>query len=226
MIDGQKTLIDACIAENVPRYIASDWSLDFRGLKIGDHPNKDPMKHVQAYLEEKEAAGKIQGVHVLNGAFTEVMWAPFLGVADAKEGVFRYFGTGDEKYDMTTYADAAAFTAEVAADPTAIGFINVLGDRKSAKEMAELYQKVYGVEPKIQRLGSLEDLYEKMTAVFKEQGPNSYAWMGMFYQYWMTNGKTSLGKLDNERYPVVKPKDLETFLKGYTKDTVGDSRQF
>jgi nucleoside-diphosphate-sugar epimerase len=124
MIDGQKTLIDACIAENVPRYIASDWSLDFRGLKIGDHPNKDPMKHVQAYLEEKEAAGKIQGVHVLNGAFTEVMWAPLLGVADAKEGVFRYFGTGDEKYDMTTYADAAAFTAEVAADPTAIGFIN------------------------------------------------------------------------------------------------------
>ncbi len=101
-----------------------------------------------------------------------------------------------------------------------------MGDRKSAKEMAELYQKVYGVEPKIQRLGSLEDLYEKMTAVFKEQGPSSYAWMGMFYQYWMTNGKTSLGKLENERYSVVKPKDLETFLQGYTKDTVGDSRQF
>jgi hypothetical protein len=38
--------------------------------------------------------------------------------------VFRYFGTGDEKLDMTTYADAAAFTAEVAADRDANGFLN------------------------------------------------------------------------------------------------------
>jgi len=124
MIEGQKRLIDACIAENVARYIASDWCIDFRGLKFGDHPNKDPMKDVQLYLEEKEKKGEIKGVHVLNGAFTEVMWAPFLGIADAKEGVFRYWGTGDEKFDMTTYADAAAFTAEVAADPNAIGFVN------------------------------------------------------------------------------------------------------
>jgi len=92
--------------------------------------------------------------------------------------------------------------------------------------MAEAYQKVYGVKPAIQGLGSLDDLNEKRLAVFKEQGPTSYAWVGMFYQYWMANGKTSLGKLDNERYPVVKPKDLETFLKGYTKDTVGSSSQF
>ena len=124
MIEGQKTLIDACIAENVSRYIASDWSLDFRGLKLGDHPTKDPMKHVQAYLEEREKEGKIKGVHVLNGAFTEIMWAPFLGVVDAKGGVFTYWGTGDEKFEMTTYADAAAFTAEVVADPNAVGFIN------------------------------------------------------------------------------------------------------
>jgi NmrA-like family len=124
MIDGQKALIDACVAENVPRYIASDWSLDFRQLKFGDHPRKDPMKHVQVYLEEKEKEGKIKSVHILNGAFMEVVWAPFLGFADAKNGVFRYFGTGDEKLDMTTYADTAAFTAEVAADPSATGFLN------------------------------------------------------------------------------------------------------
>ncbi|KAH9203992.1 hypothetical protein DL95DRAFT_131625 [Leptodontidium sp. 2 PMI_412] len=226
MIDGQKTLIDACIAENVPRYIASDWSIDFRPLAFGDHPSKDPMKHVQVYLEEKEKEGKIKGVHVLNGGFMEVVWAPFLGFADAKEGVFRYFGTGDEKLEMTTYADTAAFTAEVAADPNAVGFLNFLGDRKSVKEMAELYQKVYGVEPNVQRMGSLEDLHGKMTAVFKEQAANPYAWMGMYYQYWMSNGQTALERLDNERYPVVKPKDLETFLKGYTKDTVGISNQF
>jgi hypothetical protein len=123
MIDGQQTLIDACIAEGVPRYIASDWSLDFRGLKLGDHPAKDPMKHVQAYLEEKEGEGKIKAVHVLNGAFMEVVWASFLGYVDTEKGTFRYFGTGNEKLEMTTYEDAARFTAEVAVDPNANGFL-------------------------------------------------------------------------------------------------------
>jgi hypothetical protein len=124
MTEGQKILIDACIAENVPRYIASDWSLDFRGLRFGDHPVKDPMKHIQAYLEEKEAEGKIKGVHVLNGVFTEIMFAPFTAWAAAGYGVFKYHGTGDEKLDMTTYEDAARFTAEVAVDESAVGFLN------------------------------------------------------------------------------------------------------
>jgi hypothetical protein len=104
--------------------------------------------------------------------------------------------------------------------------ITVLGDRKSVKEMAHLYQKVYGVEPQIQRMGSLEDLREKMTSIFKENPRNIYAWMGMYYQYYMANGSTSLGKLDNERYPGVVPKGLETFLKGYTKETVANSARF
>jgi hypothetical protein len=122
MIDGQKTLIDACIAEAVPRYIASDWSLDFSKLELGQHPAKDPMKHVQAYLGEKSS--KIKGVHVLNGAFMEVVWAPFLGWINAAESTFQYFGTGDEKLEVTTMKDAANFTADVAVDENADGFLN------------------------------------------------------------------------------------------------------
>ena len=30
MLEGQKTLIDACIEERVARYIASDWCIDYR----------------------------------------------------------------------------------------------------------------------------------------------------------------------------------------------------
>ena len=124
MVEGQKTLIDACIAENVPRYIASDYSLDFRGLKFGDQPTKDPMKHVQAYLENLEKENKIKGVHVLNGGFMEVIWAPFLGWINAEKNTFEYFGTGDERIEMTTYEDTAKFTAEAALDPKANGFLN------------------------------------------------------------------------------------------------------
>ena len=32
MVDGQKLLIDACIEMKVPKYVASDWCIDFRDL--------------------------------------------------------------------------------------------------------------------------------------------------------------------------------------------------
>ena len=124
MVDGQKLLIDACIEEGVPRYIASDWSLDYRALKMGDLPSKDPMKQVYAYLQDREKEGKIHGVHVLNGAFMEVMWASFMGLFDETVPKFTYWGTGDGKSEMTTMADAAAYTAEIASDPSVTGVVN------------------------------------------------------------------------------------------------------
>ena len=124
MLDGQKTLIDACVEEGVPRYMGSDWSFDFRGLKPGDHPGKDFALAYTAYLEEQEKAGKIKGVHILNGAFMEVLFTPFLGVADVKNDVFKYYGQGNEKQEMSTMEDAAEFTSIIAADPEATGWFN------------------------------------------------------------------------------------------------------
>jgi nucleoside-diphosphate-sugar epimerase len=119
MIDGQKTLIDAGIAEGVPRYVASDYSMDFRKLEFGDHPVKDPMKHVQAYLETKKA--QITAVHVLNACFLERPWQ---GIWDDKNNTFKYWGTGDEKWEFTTYDNAAEYTAEVTLDKEANGFLS------------------------------------------------------------------------------------------------------
>lgn len=121
MIEGQKLLIDACIAEKVPRYIAGDWSMDFRKLEFGQHLLKDPMKHVQAYLEEKEAKGLIKAVHVLNACFLE---APWPGLWNAKKQQLQYWGTGNEKWELTSRENAAQFTAKVAMDKEAIGWFS------------------------------------------------------------------------------------------------------
>ena len=94
MFQGQKKLIDASIAEGVPRYIAGDWSLDFRLLEYGDMPVKDPMKKITEYLDEKKS--QINGVHILNGEFMEILFA-FSGLYDAKNTAFNYWGSGDEK---------------------------------------------------------------------------------------------------------------------------------
>jgi saccharopine dehydrogenase-like NADP-dependent oxidoreductase len=122
MIEGQKLLVDACIDVGVPRYIASDWSADYRTIALGEVPMKDPMKIIYAYLQEKEAAGKLRGVHILNGGFTEVLLQH--AFANEEHTKVHYFGSGDLKIDCTTMPDAAAWTAEIAMDPSAAGVIN------------------------------------------------------------------------------------------------------
>lgn len=121
MSDGQRAVIDACVEENVPRYMAGDWALDFRPLNHGDLPAKDPMKEVAEYLDkrEKETGGKFKGVHVLNGAFMEIIGR---GLYDRKSQGINYWGSGDDKWDFTTYNDAAKFSAAVALDPEATGW--------------------------------------------------------------------------------------------------------
>lgn len=83
--------------------------------------------------------------------------------------------------------------------------------------MAEVYKRVHAVEPTVERLGSLDDLYATMTAVRTANPHNVYAWMGMYYQYYMTNGQTLLEKLDNDRYPTIKFTTFEDFLKAASK---------
>jgi hypothetical protein len=118
MTNGQKVLIDACVAEGVPRYIASDYSLDYSKLELGDLPAKDPMIEVRAYLEEKP----VTGVHVLIGCFTET-FVQNLGVWNPKENLLEHWGTGNEVWDFTTYATCAEYVAAVALDPSAQGFL-------------------------------------------------------------------------------------------------------
>ena len=115
MFEAQKALIDACVAEGVKRYIASDWSIDYRPLNLGDLPPKDPMILTKKYLDDENKC-KISGVHVLNGAFLEVLGNM---VSNSKETTI--FGTGDEKLDFTSYDAAADYTAALALDQSATG---------------------------------------------------------------------------------------------------------
>ena len=57
----------------------------------------------------------------------------------------------------------------------------VLGDRKSVKQIAGIYEKVYGEQLRMERLGSLDDLKSAMTATRQEFPQNRFKWIGMFY---------------------------------------------
>lgn len=118
MVNAQEALVDACDQARVPRYIASDYTVDFTKLKFGDHPAKDPMKIIYSYIQEKQ---HVKGVHVLIGAFMETFWSAYFQVWNAGEKTLVYYGNGEEKWESTTYGDAAKFTAAVALDSSATG---------------------------------------------------------------------------------------------------------
>jgi hypothetical protein len=98
-----------------------------------------------------------------------------------------------------------------------------LGDAKSVKELGTLYREVYGVEAKVECKGTLDELHKVMTAAFQKELNNRFAWMGIFYCFWMANGATKLKSMDNDHYPTIKPTSTEEFLKLHTKETVGNS---
>ncbi|KAH8817759.1 nmrA-like family protein [Flagelloscypha sp. PMI_526] len=219
MVEGQKLLIDACDKAGVSRYLASDWTLDYNKLELGLLWPKDAMKHVKAYLDAPER--KVKGVHILIGAFMETWFAPFFGIFDAKddkEPGFNYWGTGNEVWEGTTYGDAAQFTAAVVLDSSAVGLQRFLGGRSTFLEIVESFQKVYGVTPKLNNLGSLEDLYETMHARRAAQPENLYSYILLFYQYYMLNGSTLLDGLDNARYPEIKPVNWEEGMRKLSPD--------
>lgn len=118
MIEGQKKLIDGCELERVPRYVASDWALDYTKLQFGELFPKDPMKHVKAYLETKQV---VKGVHILIGGFMDPIFSPLFQIWDQQTTTLRYWGEGTEPWEGTSYENAAEYTAAVVADPSAIG---------------------------------------------------------------------------------------------------------
>ncbi|KAM0293825.1 hypothetical protein ACHAO9_001511 [Fusarium lateritium] len=210
MIDGQKKLIDVCDEAGVPRYIASDWALDYTKLKLGELFPKDPMIHVKAYLETKKTT---KGVHILVGGFMDPIMSPFFNIWGPQTQTLRYWGEGDEPFESTSYENAAEFTAAIVVDKSAVGIKKYLGDRKSIKEIAATFDKVYGVKPKLERLGSLEDLKLKMHTLREKNPAEIYSYMPLFFMYYWINGQTFVGPhTDNEQYKEVKPETWEEYL--------------
>ncbi|KAF4770833.1 hypothetical protein HAV15_013195 [Penicillium sp. str.  len=210
MVDGQKALIDACEESQVPRYVASDWALDYTKLKLGELFPKDPMIHVKAYLDTK----KVQGVHIHIGGFMEPIFSSFFNIFDPQTNTFRYWGDGSEVMEGTTYENAAEFTAAVVVDPKATGIIRFLGGRSTVQEIARSFEKVHGIKPTLESHGSLEELYKTMHDKREKNPTDIYSYMSLFFYYYWINGQTFVGPdLDTTKYPSVQAVSWEDFIR-------------
>ncbi|GME35468.1 hypothetical protein NX059_006483 [Neofusicoccum parvum] len=202
MTSGQKLLVDLCEEEGVPRYLASDYTSDYRNLDEGEGLAKEPMKHVLAYLLTKK---RVKGVHILIGLLMETWWS-FCSGWDIENMRFTVWGTGDEKWDITSYQTAAEYVAAVALDSSAVGVLKFLGERKSTREIARTMESIYGVKPSLESIGSMEECEKRRWG----DGQDALIAAAAYF----CTGKGSLGEdLDNLRYPEIKPETFEDFFK-------------
>ncbi|EOD44390.1 putative translation elongation factor eef-1b gamma protein [Neofusicoccum parvum UCRNP2] len=222
MTRGQKILVEACAREGVPRYLPSDFAVDYTKIPARELFPKESAKIIKDYLVEK----KVAGVHVLIGGLIETFWSGFFQIYDAQTQTMAYWGTGDEKWDLTTYETAAAYTAALVTDKNAAGVFRFRGDCTSISEIKETYETIYQSPLHLKRLGSLDDLYSTAKDRFEKDPSDAMAWGPGCFAYWCTNGVASLGDdLDNKKYPQIVPADMVGFLKTHKKENIAIADQ-
>ena len=129
----QLRLFNAAVDAGVPRFIPSDFCIDFTKLPEGSNRNLDTRRD---FMKSIESNKKIQVTSILNGAFTDMLsgTAPFI-MYDAKKVLC--WGNPNQLMDWTTVANTATYTALAAMDPKTPRFLKIAGDQISAQGLAE-----------------------------------------------------------------------------------------
>ena len=202
IIDTQTLLLDAAVKAQVPRFIPSDFSIDFTTLSSGTNRNLDLRREFHERLDK----APIAATSILNGMFTHLLTgeAPFI-LFKLKRVVC--WENPDQLMDLTTIDDTAEFTAAAALDSAAPRFLRIAGDQISARGLVEVVSEVTGERFRLFRPGGLKRLATliRFTRALLPRSNALYPpWQGMQYMHNMFSGRAKLEPLDNDRYPGMR----------------------
>jgi len=213
MLDFQTRLIRAAVAAGVPRFIPSDFAVDFRQIPIGDNRN---LNLLEQFRQTADGIPGIEITSILNGAFMDMLTgvAPFI-----LHPINRILCWGDrnQKMDWTSIDDTALYTAYVALDQSTPRFLKIAGDELSAKDLAQTMTELTGKSYQILQPGGLT-FFKGMIGVTKFLSPGAGkkypSWQGMQYMHSMYSGKSKFDHLDNQRYPMQFT-NAKTYLRDF-----------
>ncbi len=202
IVERQTNLLQAAVEAGVPRFIPSDYCIDFTKLTPGTNRNLDFRREFSQTLEQ----APIAATSILNGMFTDLLTgqAPLI-LFGLKRVV--YWGKADQPLDFTTIADTARFTAAAALDDTTPRFLRVAGEVVSSRGLAKVASQVTGKPFRLFRvggLGLLEGMIKVTRTLFAQPNEVFPPWQGMQYLHNMFSGRPKLVSLDNERYPEIR----------------------
>ncbi len=210
MLGQQGDLLDAAVAAGVPRFIPSDFSLDYTKTRPGENRNMDLRRRFRERLD----AASIQATSVLNGAFSTVLTedAPILL---PKVRRVLHWGDADQVLDFTTKDDVADFTADAAMDAAAPRDLRIAGGSGSPQDIARIASEVSGRAYRMMRAGGMGRLglaIRTARTVAPSSGAVFPAWQGMQYLRDMMSGRGQLTRLDNSRYGKTDWTDIRAMI--------------
>ena len=183
IVDAQTQLLDAAVAAGVPRFIPSDYSIDFTKLPEGSNRNLDLRREFGRRLDQ----APIQATSILNGMFMDLLTGQAPIILFKIRRVL-YWGRADQPLDFTTIADTAAFTAVAALDPTTPRYLRVAGEVATIRDLQAAAKVATGRR------------FRRLVPAPNDVFP---PWQGMQYLHNMFTGLPKLTPLDNARYPDI-----------------------
>jgi uncharacterized protein YbjT (DUF2867 family) len=198
IVDAQRALLAAAVAADVPRFIPSDYSSDYRAIALGSNRNFELRREFAADLD----AAPIQATSILNGAFADMLTGTAPMIVFGRRKVM-FWSSADQILDFTTKDDVARVVALVALDADAPRVVEVAGDRVTARGVAQTMSELTGTPFKLQFAGSTGTLSVLAKAVrrFSKSADATFpAWQGMQYFVSMFSGQAQLHHVDNARY--------------------------
>lgn len=198
VMDAQSALLQAAVRAGVSRFIPSDYSDDYRRITPGTNRNFELRREFAAVLD----AAPIRASSVLSGAFTEILVKEAPMILFGQRRVL-YWSSADRILDFTTKDDVAHITAQVALDTAAPRFLEVVGDRITAREVAETLTRLTGSRFRLQwagTAGTLSAMSRIGRRLSRESAEPFPAWQGMQYFVSMFSGESRILHADNDRY--------------------------
>jgi nucleoside-diphosphate-sugar epimerase len=216
IVDAQKVLVEAAIAAGVPRFIPSDYSLDFTKFSNGENRNLDIRREFHQYLDKTS----ISSTTIFNGAFTDLLTGQ-MPVIFFKQKLVLYWGDGDNRWDFTTMDDTAAYTANVALDTLTPRYLHIAGDQISPNEIRNAVSEVTRHKFRLIRTGG-QGLLGMIITIARKFSPGKDdlypAWQGMQYMHNMIDKRSKIDTLDNDRYPGMHWTTVKEFLQNHRED--------
>jgi nucleoside-diphosphate-sugar epimerase len=199
IIDSQTLLLEAAVKAGVPRFIPSDYSIDFTKFPPGTNRNLDLRREFHGRLDQ----APIAATSILNGMFTDLLTGQAPVILFKFKRVV-YWENADQLLDFTTMDDTSEFIAAAALDPSTPRFLRIAGDSINARGLVDVASEVTGKKFRLFRAGGLRRLQTMIRftrAVFPQSSAVYPPWQGMQYMYNMFSGLPKLEPLDNDRYP-------------------------
>jgi nucleoside-diphosphate-sugar epimerase len=210
----QTQLLEAAVAAAVPRFIPSDYCIDYTKLPVGSNRNLD----LRRQFHDRINTSGIAATSIFNGMFTDLLTGQAPVVLFGLKRVV-YWGDAEQLLDFTSIENTAAFTARAAMDDATPRYLRIAGDVLNVKSLAEAASAATGKSFRPMRvggLGALKTMINITRSLIPKKEEIFPPWQGMQYLHNMFTGLPKLNPLHNDRYPGIHWTTVEEILATHT----------